>query len=290
MLCRRKHLTLVVGLLILAMLSARFGFAMTVDPRSWSELIAEEQVACLIKCVSASAADKLGVRDIDFEVVDVLKTGPTIVKRGDRIRSCLIKYKLGALYFTLGSKNPQGPEIDWRVPDEATRAGFEYLRHAPAYSCSGKPQKRLAYFTRFLDSRDPFIASDVSREFDRAAFEDIAASVPQMHRQTLRKWFVDPNTPSKRMSLIGLLLGLCGDANDAKLLAAKIAEKNEEFRPGIEQVMSGYLLLSGSAGLDNLELGSSRTNLLISAKPTPPCCPSNLCGPGAKARLRKNGC
>jgi hypothetical protein len=50
-----------------------------------------------------------------------------------------------------------------------------------------------------------------------------------------------------------MMLGLCGNADDAKLMEAKIFEPSDEFRLGIDGIMGGYLLLTGSDGLATLE-------------------------------------
>ena len=49
------------------------------------------------------------------------------------------------------------------------------------------------------------------------------------------------------------MLGLCGDNHDAQLLADKISQKTEDFRIGIDGLISGYLLLTGPTGLDHID-------------------------------------
>ena len=55
------------------------------------------------------------------------------------------------------------------------------------------------------------------------------------------------------MGLYGLLIGLSGTDEDAKILSKKILEKTEDFRLGIDGLMSGYLLLTGEKGLSVLD-------------------------------------
>jgi hypothetical protein len=50
-----------------------------------------------------------------------------------------------------------------------------------------------------------------------------------------------------------MLLGLCGNDDDAKLLAARIAPDSDQFRLGLDGMISGYLLLTGSSGLDKID-------------------------------------
>jgi len=219
-------------------------------PHTWSQSVSQVNAACLLKWISASAPEFDGYRWMQYEVVDVLK-GPKLVKRGDRLKlRRLVEGQKDSLFFILGMKEPRG-SIDWEEAIPATRAGFDYLSHAPAFG--GSARKRLPYFLKFLGSTDPFIAPDVLAEFRQVRFEDLIAFAPSLPRDKLRQRTADPKTPPPEMGQYGLLLSLCGDARDAELLAAKIREKGDDLRVGIEGAMAGYLFLTGTAGLDNLD-------------------------------------
>ena len=71
-----------------------------------------------------------------------------------------------------------------------------------------------------------------------------------MPREKIRKWITNRDTPATRLGLYGLLLGLSGTAKDAELMKKKIIEETDDFRLGIDGVISGYLLLTGAKGLD----------------------------------------
>jgi hypothetical protein len=49
------------------------------------------------------------------------------------------------------------------------------------------------------------------------------------------------------------MLGLCGKPEDAAIMEARIVEKSDDYRLGIDGVMGGYLLLKGEAGLELIE-------------------------------------
>jgi hypothetical protein len=72
-------------------------------------------------------------------------------------------------------------------------------------------------------------------------------------RNKIRAWLMHPETPQTRLGLYGMLLGLCGNNDDAELLAHKIAPNSEEFRIGLDGMISGYLLLKGTTGLDDID-------------------------------------
>src|SRR5690606_1580063 len=68
-----------------------------------------------------------------------------------------------------------------------------------------------------------------------------------------RKWVMNPETPVTRLGLSGLMLGLCGTEEDAKLMQQKVTEQTDDFRLGIDGIMGGYLLLTGEKGLGILD-------------------------------------
>jgi hypothetical protein len=77
--------------------------------------------------------------------------------------------------------------------------------------------------------------------------------VDAMPREKLREWIADPKTPVNRLGLFGLMLGLCGNADDAEMMRDKILEPSDGFRIGIDGVMTGYVLLTGEQGLEVIE-------------------------------------
>jgi hypothetical protein len=136
-----------------------------------------------------------------------------------------------------------------------TYTSFQYFSQSP--SPEAPPQKRLAYFLKFLEFGDPFVANDAYAEFANAPYKEIAPLASQFPRESLRKWVLDPNTSPGRLGLYGLMLGLCGKEDDTAVMEGIIVKPTQEFRLGIDGVMSGYLLLTGEKGLekiDNLKL------------------------------------
>jgi hypothetical protein len=197
----------------------------------------------------SSPAKKRVDASTTYRIREVIHGPREILKKGDSIT--LARYragKKGDLFILTGTK---GTTIEWSSPLEVTEASYKYIAEAP------KPEepaaKRLKYFLNFMEFPDQLVANDAYAEFSNAPYNDITAISDAMSRENVRKWITSPDTPATRLGLYGLMLGLCGKDEDAKLMEAKITEKTDDFRLGIDGVMSGYLLLKGNDGLDLID-------------------------------------
>jgi hypothetical protein len=225
-------------------------------PKTWAEWVAMEDAVCQARVLSSSAADAGGKPQvIQLEVVEVSKGSPDLVKKGDRItlrgRQTV---RPQDLYVLSGSKS--GATVYWADSGlgPISRERSVFISHVPPVGVSMR--KRLPYFMKFLDSTDPWIRDDVNEEFSHATEKALVALVPLMPRATLRKHLVDSKTEFLRMPMCGYMLGLCGKADDAEALAAKIRDNSrtpDDNRYAIGNVMVAYLMLTGEAGLDRLD-------------------------------------
>jgi hypothetical protein len=187
----------------------------------------------------------------EYEVLEVVQQ-PAGGKLAKGSKVSLVRYRVGKkgdLFLLLGTKG--GAVIDWGSPMEVTKESFAYMKNAP------KPEvpttERLRYFAKYLEHADQMIATDAYGEFANAAYGDITPVAKDMPRDYLRKWIADPQISPSRLGLYGLLLGLCGTAEDVPALEKKILDANEEFRLGIDGIMGGYLLLTEEKGLAVLD-------------------------------------
>lgn len=187
-----------------------------------------------------------------FEIVAVARSRGDVYKVGQELE--LPQYVAGAenlLYTLMG---PDTKLIDWHPPSETTQDAWTYVEKLPMPVTDEKAQiERLAYFIDYLEYPQMTVANDAYGEFASAPYEIITPLADKMPREKLRKWVVDPDTPVTRLGLYGLLLGLCGEAEDAEAMKQKILHPDSDFRLGIEGVMSGYLLITGEEGLKVLE-------------------------------------
>ena len=148
--------------------------------------------------------------------------------------------------------------ISWDLSAPVSLEAIRYIRNAPGQSI---PQvHRLPYYLKFLENPDPLLSIDAWAEFANATYEDVKAVKAQMPREQLRQWIADPTTTPERLGLYGMMLGLCGNADDAAFLEKQIGavpptgrDDKEFFRYGTDGLMGGYLLLTGEDGVAFLE-------------------------------------
>jgi len=211
-----------------------------------SEQLSQSDAATLVQWVEAKKGEKDKAGITVYEIVTVVHGPKDTLKKGGKIT--LARYragKKGNLFLLMGSK---GTTIEWGSPLEVSETSFNYISQAP--SPEATIQKRLAYFLKFLEFPDQLISNDAYAEFANAPYKDISTLSDKMPREKIRKWIDSDETPATRRGLYGLLLGLCGDKEDIAVMKKLISAKSEDFRLGIDGVMSGYLLLTGADGLE----------------------------------------
>ena len=79
------------------------------------------------------------------------------------------------------------------------------------------------------------IADDAYAEFANAPYNEIVPLAKQFPRESLRKWIVSPDVVPTRLGLYGMMLGLCGNDEDAALMQAKITETTDGFHVTLER-------------------------------------------------------
>lgn len=196
-----------------------------------------------------SATDANQDATTTFEIREVLK-GP--FKKGDTVT--LAGYQpaeQGELFLLTGINTEL---VQWDIPTAFTETAFDYLKNSPAPSTPDgekvAPRKRLPYFVKNLENADEVIANDAYGEFANSPYDEIVAIKEHLDRDILREWVIDPETPPSRLGLYGLLLGLSGNDEDAKAMEELIAKPTNDFRIGLDGVMSGYLLIREEPGLE----------------------------------------
>jgi hypothetical protein len=217
-----------------------------------AEQVAQADGVCLVQFVSGAPAKDQDPGTSTYEVLQVVKSPKDSVKKGDHIN--LARYraaKAGDLFLVMGTRAGKENAIEWGSPTEITEPAFGYVAQAPAPEVP--TTTRLKYFVKFLEFPDQLVANDAYGEFANAPYKDIAAVASVLPRDKIRGWLTRPETPQTRLGLYGMLLGLCGNEGDAKMLAEKIAPNSDEFRIGLDGMISGYLLLTGNPGLDNID-------------------------------------
>ncbi len=214
-----------------------------------SEQLEQSDATVLVQWVEGKEPENDDPGTTVYEVREVISSSQEDIKAGDRIT--LARYRSGQkgdLFLLTGTRDTV---IDWGSPLEMTEAGYQYVVQSPSYDTP--TSKRLEYFMRFLEHADQMIANDAYSEFANAPYEDITPVADMLPREKVSEWVRSNDTTPIRLGLYGLLLGLCGDDRDVVIMEKKISENGDDFRLGIDGIISGYLLLTGAEGLDLID-------------------------------------
>ncbi len=214
-----------------------------------SEQLVKSDVVVLASWVEGQKPSGKTFGNTTFSVVEVARKPESekLTKGSLVVESRFRSGKKGDLWLLFGDQDNEG--INWITAIPGSQAAFQYISKAPAPK--QPTAERLEYYLRFLESPDLTISNDAYGEFANAPWEEIVLVKEKLDREKLNRWVASPNTFSTRLGLYGLLLGLCGNADDAAMLKAKIvASTGMTDRIGIDGVTCGYLLLTGEQGLD----------------------------------------
>ncbi len=219
-----------------------------------SEQLTQADAAVLVKWVDGKMPTEKSAGTTTYSIVQVSRGSKETLKENDKLT--VPRYRAGKkddLFLLFGTKDK---EIDWSSPLEVTEVTYQYIVQAP--SPESPTTKRLEYFLKFLEFSDQLVSNDAYGEFANAPYEDIVKVKDKMDRAKIAKWVVSKETSPTRMGLYGLLLGLCGNDEDAKTMEKKIEEPAQDFRLGIDGLISGYLLLTGEKGMETIDKSKLR--------------------------------
>lgn len=213
-----------------------------------SEQLTQADAAVLVSWVDGKAPTEKSAGTTTYSIIEISR-GPKDLKKDDKLTVPRYRAgKKGDLFLLFGTKDK---EIDWSSPLEVTETTYQYIVQAP--SPESPMPKRLEYFLKFLEYPDQLVSNDAYGEFANAPYEDIVKIKEKMDRAKIAKWVANKETSPTRLGLYGLLLGLCGNEDDVKMMEAKIEEQTQDFRLGIDGLISGYLLLTGDKGLATID-------------------------------------
>ncbi len=235
-------------------------------PTILSKAYANSDVVLLVKWVDGSWKQK---REIDlweaatskplgtttFEVIQVgkqLKGKPPIKKKQRITLQYSYRGTTGDIYLLKGNYNQK---LAW-VPQEISQPAFRYMMQTPR----GEDfrQDQLLYFLKHLESNDPYIVHDAYEELFYADFEKIIAIADAIPRTKLLQLVTNKKNPPEHVDYYGLypmMLGLCENKEDIPLFEKLISEqlKSKSEPEEIEGIISGYLWLTGTKGLADIE-------------------------------------
>ena len=221
-----------------------------------SEQLDGSDVVVLAEWLEADRGGDSATAFTRFEVQKAVK-GPYEAGRVLKLEG----YQSGTTGETVLLTGGGGELLQWDLPTPISEAGFDYLMAGPPKDAP--TVERLRYYLKFLEHPDELVASDAYGEFANAPFSEIEKLSAEFPADKLHVWLADATTDPARLALYGLLLGLSGDADDAKLLHDTIFESNDAYRIGIDGIMSGYLLLTRERGLEELTARKLRSEVIL---------------------------
>ena len=229
-----------------------------------SEKVSEADAVCLVKFLSSENGEELSMQTTSLEIVGLIKPTPPY-KIGGTIEIPIgVTAKVGDRFLLIGQRK-EGL-MEWALPVEMDDESLAYVQQAPSPEVSAKAT-RLLYFLNCLGNSNPIISNDAFGEFARAELEDVQRMIEQLPadpnkknsranvRAKVRKWLEDPSPRlDVRRAFYGMLLGFCGNDDDAQFLEQKLLAPIDprKNRLGIEGIMAGYLLLNGEPGLKQI--------------------------------------
>ena len=108
-------------------------------------------------------------------------------------------------------------------PNRNHRAGLRLCRPGTC-TRSEPPAKRLKYFIKFLEFPDQLVANDAYGKLADAPYKDIAAVGTAVSSGQNPQLAGSPgNARRPAWVLYGMLIGLCGNNDDAAMLSHKIS-------------------------------------------------------------------
>lgn len=217
-----------------------------------AEMIDQSDHLLLAKWVSGERPTPESAGSVDFEIVEVDRSQEDQLKAEQTIT--LPFYITGEPGQQFALMGPGTDYLNWQQPIEVTKEAWLYLRECPAPEQDPeRREERLAWFLQYLEHPELLVSNDAYGEFAAAPYKTIRPLKDQFPREKLKEWLQNPDTPVTRIALYGMMLGQCGDAEDAQILEDIIMNVDTDFRLGLEGIMSGFVMITGEEGLEKLE-------------------------------------
>jgi hypothetical protein len=180
-----------------------------------------------------------------FKIEHIYK-GESFAKVGDIISTSYFGKGNPEQKFFLMGIDP--PHTVWSSPlkvNENVQSYLEQLQKLPADDSAA----RLKFFLSHLGDNDPIIARDVFDEFASASYSEMIALKDQYNREQLLEWIQNFNLSPDRRKLYLVMLGICGQKQDADVLEKMLLSKDANQQAGLDALIACYLTLKGEAGL-----------------------------------------
>ncbi|MCR9294331.1 MAG: hypothetical protein NXI32_16555 [bacterium] len=248
--------SLILGLLLLAMLPSMerlqaCPFCSAVSQTLRQEMAAMDAVA-IARIVPGTETDS----DATFLISHVISGTELISPKQELKMNYFGKAKPEQQFLVMGV---DPPDLLWSSPLPVSDIAVEYVKSIHALPESSLD--RLRFYMDYLEHSESLLARDAYDEFASAPYEEIKALKPMMDREQLLAWIQDTSLPPDRKRLYLVMLGVCGEPDDAKLLEEMLRSDDPNRRAGLDAMIACYATLRGEDGLKLIdELFLTNTN------------------------------
>ena len=179
-----------------------------------------------------------------FEIVEVLKGNEHI----GQTRMIDIVYfgegPPGQMFLIIGV---DAPNIGWATPLSLSERAQEYI--PIAIQLPEGEAARLIFFQDYLEDADELLLRDAYDEFAKASYDGVKSIKDKMKHDQLMAWIQDTEIPVTRRRLYLTMLGVCGNAEDGRLIESMIQSDDRQVKAGLDAIIACYLSLVGEQGL-----------------------------------------
>jgi len=180
-----------------------------------------------------------------FEIQKLIK-GDQLVKLGQKIQiNYFGRAEAGESFLIMGI---DPPELLWSSPLQLSDKAIEYVDQVTKLS-EDDGVGRLKFFIQHLADTDPILARDVYDEFASASYADMLQLKESYDRTWLLESVQDVDLPPDRRRLYLVMLGICGQPQDADELEKMLRSDDPNQRSGLDALISCYVSLKGAEAL-----------------------------------------
>lgn len=181
-----------------------------------------------------------------FEIQRVIK-GEQFLSVGQKVpMNYFGRAETGETFLVLGI---DPPELLWSSPLQLSEKAVEYVDQITKLP-EDDGVERLRFFLKYLSDTDPILARDVYDEFASASYTDMQLLKESYDRAWLLESIQDVDMPPDRRRLYLVMLGICGQAEDAGELEKMLRSDDPNQRSGLDALVSCFISLRGADALD----------------------------------------
>ena len=183
-----------------------------------------------------------------FEIIEIVRGAEHM---GDVDQIEVLYYgepAVGQLFLLFGL---EAPNISWTTPIPISDRIQQYVTAIVKLPKSGTD--RLQFFLEYLEDEEEMLAADAYDEFARVPYKVVQGLKDQLSHDQLIAFIQNKDIPPSRRRLYLVMLGVCGNPEDAPLLEAMIRSDDKMVKAGLDAMIGCYLTLLGEEGLPLIE-------------------------------------